>query len=225
MSMKQLIKKISLMRIPSVHKKTNNFHMKTTFQIKLIAILISVIVNCSLLFASGGDDHTHGDEKSTATGQEQKYFSSEAVSDKYELLLRYESIHIGEPAHLTLFVSDYATNKPINKAELKITAQEDSQLVFTTTQTGEGTYTIEATFPEKKKYSLAVSINSELGADLILLSNIEACKELPHEETANSKSSFAKTKHKNRQKHYCCFSSGCKLPVACCSIKRSRRSR
>jgi cobalt-zinc-cadmium efflux system membrane fusion protein len=97
-----------------------------------------------------------------ATGQAQKYFSSEAVSDKYELLIRYEPIHIGEPAHLTLFVSEYATNKPIDKAELKITAQEDSKLVFTAKQTGEGTYTIETTFPEKKNYSLAVSINSQL---------------------------------------------------------------
>ena len=99
--------------------------MKTTFQIKLIAIFLSLIANCTLLIASGGDDHTHGDEKPSATEQAQKYFTSEAVSDKYELLIRYEPIHIDEPAHLTLFVSEYATNKPIDKAELKITAQEE----------------------------------------------------------------------------------------------------
>lgn len=165
--------------------------MKTKIQTKIIALCILLIANCQLLIASGGDDHTHGDEKPTATGQEQKYFSSEAVSDKYELLIRYEPIHTGEPAHLTLFVSEYATNKPVNKAELKITAQEDSKLVFTAKQTGEGAYEVETTFPEKKNYSLAVSINSPLGADLILLSNIEAGKELPHAEEVNSKSVFA----------------------------------
>ncbi len=165
--------------------------MKTTIQTKAITLLFLLIANCTLLFASGGDDHTHGDEKPTATGQQQKYFSSEAVSDKYELLLRYEPIHIGEPAHLTLFVSEYATNKPVSKAELKITAQEDGKLVFTAKQTGEGTYTVETNFPEKKKYSLAVSINSELGADLILLSNIEVGKELPHAEEENIQSVFA----------------------------------
>lgn len=168
-------------------------HLLTTFYQLSIAncrlfIVFFLIANCAMLFASGGDDHTHGDEKPTATGQQQKYFSSEAVSDKYELLLRYEPIHIGEPAHLTLFVSEYATNKPIDKAELKIIAQEDSKLVFTAKQTGEGTYEVESTFPEKKNYSLAVSINSPLGADLILISNIEAGKELLHEETtSNSK--------------------------------------
>jgi cobalt-zinc-cadmium efflux system membrane fusion protein len=165
--------------------------MKTINQIKHIALCLLLLANAQLLFASGGDDHTHGDEKPAANGQTQKYFSSEAISDKYELLMRYEPIHIGEPAHLTLFVSEYATNKPVDKVELKIIAQEDSKLVFTAKQTGEGTYTIETTFLEKKNYSLAVSLNSPLGADLILLSNIEAGKELPYAEEANSKSAFA----------------------------------
>ena len=147
-----------------------------------ITICLLLITNSTLLFAHGDDGHTHGDEKTTAIGQEQKYFTSEAISDKYELLIRYEHIHTGETAHLTLFVSEYATNKPVDKADLKITAQEDGSLVFTVKQTGEGTYTVETNFPEKKKYSLAVSINSTLGADLILLSNIDAGMEIPHEE-------------------------------------------
>jgi RND family efflux transporter MFP subunit len=165
--------------------------MKTTFQIKFIVVFIFAIANCTLLFADGGGDHSHGGEEKVAVEQGEKYFSSEAVSDKYELLLRYEPIHIGEPAHLILFVSEYATNKPVDKAKLSITAQEDSKLVFTTTQTGEGTYTIETDFPEKKKYSLAVSINSTLGADLILLSNIDAGKRMLKQEVAGEKSVFA----------------------------------
>jgi cobalt-zinc-cadmium efflux system membrane fusion protein len=142
-----------------------------------------------LLFADDGHNHSHGNETNNVS-EVQKYFSSEAVSDKYELLLRYEPIHIGEPVHLTLFISEYATNKPINKAELKITVQEDSKIVFTAKQTGDGTYAIETTFPEKKKYSLAISISSALGADLILLSNIEAGKSLPHEAAVSEHSTF-----------------------------------
>lgn len=165
--------------------------MKTIKSITSISFLFLLLANNTFLFASGGDDHTHGDEKPTATGQQQKHFSSEAVSDIYELLLRYEPILVDKPALLTLFVSEYATNKPVNKAELKITAQEDSKLVFTAKQTGEGTYTVETNFPEKKQYSLAVSINSALGADLILLSNIEAGKELPHAEEEIKKSTIA----------------------------------
>ena len=130
--------------------------MKTKFQTQLITLCLLLIANCTLLFASGEGDHTHGDKKPTANGQAQKYFLSEAVSDKYELLIRYEPIQIGEPAHLTLFVSEYATNKPVDKAELKITAQEDSKIIFTAKQAGEGAYTLETTFTEKKNYSLAI---------------------------------------------------------------------
>lgn len=158
--------------------------MNTKNIITLIAFLL--VLTFQTVFADAG----HGKEEA-APAQSQKYFSSEAVSDRYELLLRYEPIQIGKPAQLTLFVSEYATNKPVDKAELKITAQEDGKLVFTTKQTGEGTYEVETSFPEKKNYSLAVSINSALGADLILLSNIDAGKELLHEETASSKSAFA----------------------------------
>lgn len=164
--------------------------MKSTFQIKFIALFFLLIANCQLLFASGGNDHTHSNEKPAPTGQEQKYFSSEAVSDKYELLIRYEPIHIGKPAHLTLFVCEYATNKPVDKAEIKITAQEDSKLAFIAKQTDKGTYIVETTFPEKRNYSLAVNINSPLGADLILISNIQAGKELPHAEES-SKAAFS----------------------------------
>lgn len=156
--------------------------MKTGQFFKTITLLLLLITNFQLIIAGGGDDHTHGDETTTAKTEEQKYFTSEAVSDKYELLIRYEHIHIGEPAHLILFVSEYATNKPIDKADLKITAQEDSNLVFMVKQTGEGAYAVETVFPEKKKYSLAVNINSSLGADLILVSNIDAGLEVLHEE-------------------------------------------
>jgi cobalt-zinc-cadmium efflux system membrane fusion protein len=165
--------------------------MKTATKITIISLAFLLLANCQMLIAAGGDDHTHGNEKPTATGQQQRYFSSEAVSDKYELLLRYEPIHIGEAAHLILFVSEYATNKPVDKAEIKISAQEDGNLVFTAKQTDEGTYLVETTFPEKKKYSLVISINSVLGADLMLFSNIEAGKELPHVEGVIDKSIFS----------------------------------
>ncbi len=155
--------------------------MKTIKAFKTISLLLLLIINSTSLFSHGDDGHTHGNETPSLSEQTQKYFTSEAVSDKYELLIRYEHIHIGEPAHLTLFVSEYATNKSVDKADIKIAAQEDSQLVFKVEQSGEGAYTVETTFPEMKKYSLAVNINSSLGADLILLSNIDAGLEVAHE--------------------------------------------
>lgn len=139
-----------------------------------LAIGLLLFANCQLLFASGGDDHSHGDEKPTASTEVATQRTVEALSDKYELLLRFGEIAVGEESHLTLFISDFATNRPVDNAELKITAQEDASIVFTVTKTGEGTYTVEATFPEEKSYSLVVSIGGKAGADLVLLAGVEA---------------------------------------------------
>ena len=152
-------------------------------QIFLFPLLLFI---AGLLFtppalAGGGDDHTHGEEKAPSGDAAQKYFSSEVSSEKYELLMRYEPIHPGEDAHLTLFVSDYWTNKPVNEADIKITAQEDPSLTFAVHQDGNGTYTVGTVFPAKQSYSLTVNINGSLGADLLLLQGIEAGAELPHE--------------------------------------------
>jgi cobalt-zinc-cadmium efflux system membrane fusion protein len=133
------------------------------------------------LFASGGDDHSHGEEKPTVAAEAPAHRTVEALSDKYELLLRFGEIAVGEESHLTLFISDFATNRPVDDAELKITAQEDASIVFTVTKTGEGTYSISATFPEAKSYSLAVSIASKAGADLILLAGVEAGGHADHD--------------------------------------------
>src|SRR6187431_2654276 len=105
-----------------------------------------IIINLFLVLAGliyalpakcdGGHDHSHGEEmkekQSTGSGS----FSSEVSSDKYELLLRYTPIEPGHPAQLILFVSDYETNKPVNEAEIKITAQEDPSISFTIHQDG-----------------------------------------------------------------------------------------
>jgi hypothetical protein len=75
--------------------------MKSILSFRITAILLLLIANCHLLFADGGTT-TRTVMKLTNVSEVQKYFSSEAVSDKYELLLRYEPIHIGEPVHTSL---------------------------------------------------------------------------------------------------------------------------
>ena len=129
------------------------------------------------VFAHGGEDHAHADE--TVTSNRVNYFSTEATSEKYELLLKYEPIKANTDAHLVLYVSEYATNKPINNAEIKITSPQNADINFNINQTSEGKYIVNTEFPENKNYSLAVNINSSHGADLLLLQDIEIGKELP----------------------------------------------
>ena len=161
----------------------------------IIAVLIAF---CLLLFgfhakASGGDDHTHAGEKSTAKTNGKNYFSSEAISDKYELFLKYQPIEPGEEAILWLFISDYKTNSPLDSATLKITSKEDRDLKFTIVRADRGYYEIKTTFPSAKKYSLTVTIGSALGSDLLLLQNIEPGKQLAVATEEHSYSIFNTT--------------------------------
>ncbi len=154
--------------------------MKAYHYIIHLCLDLTTLLYSRPAYAGGGDDHTHAEEKPATSAVQEKYFSSEASSARYELLLRYEPILPGKPAHLTLFVSDFETNKPVNDADIKITSQEDPDLTFTIHQNGNGTYEVETTFPEKQTYSLAVKIEASLGPDLLLLQEINAGEELPH---------------------------------------------
>lgn len=166
--------------------------MKAYHSIIQLCMLLTGFMYTLPVYAGGGDDHTHANEQPATSAVQEKYFASEASSARYELLLRYEPIRPGKPTHLTLFVSDFETNKPINDADMKITSQEDPTITFTIHQKGNGTYEVETTFPEKRTYSIAVNIDGSLGPDLLLLQQINAGEELPHPHESSSFSLLSK---------------------------------
>ena len=145
---------------------------------KLIQYVFALLLILSnqLVFAHGGEDH--GDTKQKMIVPK-NYFVSLSNSDKYELLLKYKPFEKGEETTMQLFVSDFNTNMPVDKANIKITSNDNKDLKFAIKQTDVGVFTITTSFPEEKAYSINVSINSALGADLMVLQNIEVGKELP----------------------------------------------
>ncbi len=143
--------------------------------------------------ASGGEDHKHDGEKTAAVPNSKKYFSSEAISDKYELFLKYQPIEPNEEVTLWLFISEYKTNKPLDSASLKISSKEDKVLKFTIVRKDRGYYEIKTTFPSTKQYSLIVTINSPFGSDLLLLQNIEPGKQLLQATDEHNNSFFSST--------------------------------
>lgn len=131
--------------------------------------------------------HAHGDD--VATGGKSataNYFSIENVSDKYELLLKYAPFDAGEAAELTLFVSDYTTNRPVKNLEIAVAAPDDPTQVFEITQVEPGIFKLKTTFAAAKAYALNVTLKGGLGADLIQLGGIEPGKELPHEHAGEA---------------------------------------
>ncbi|MFZ6024477.1 MAG: efflux RND transporter periplasmic adaptor subunit [Bacteroidota bacterium] len=126
-------------------------------------------------WAHGGEDH--GDAKK-AVASPTSYFTSEAASEIYEVLLKYSPIIPGKESMLRLYLSEYNSNKPIDSAKLEITVAGNPNIKITAVRVDKGVFELKATFPEKKAYNLVVNINSYTGLDLIQLNNIEAGKEL-----------------------------------------------
>lgn len=136
-----------------------------------------------ITFAHGGEDHA--DAKKTAVSPA-NYFTSEAASEIYEVLLKYSPIVPGKESSLRLYLSEYNSNKPIDSAKLEITVAGNPNIKIVIVRIDKGVFELKATFPEKKAYNLVVNINSYAGIDLIQLNNIEAGKELTVATTESS---------------------------------------
>jgi len=121
----------------------------------------------------------HGDEIATDPGVAKDHFTVYGQSDRYELTLYYPELSAGQDAHLTLYIADFKTNRPIDKAELKISVAENPQIIFEAKPLSPGVYELHGTFPENKTYTLNVQITHPNGADLIGVAGVEVGKKLP----------------------------------------------
>ena len=147
--------------------------------------LTQLTVLLGVLFALAGypsatahDGDNHGAATASA-GKGMPYFTSQAISDKYELVLHYEPIKAGEAGKLRLYINEFNTNRPVEGARLQLSSPENNKLVIAVKSVGKGIYELMGTFPAEKTYSLTVRLNAGPGPDLLLLPKIEVGKDLP----------------------------------------------
>jgi cobalt-zinc-cadmium efflux system membrane fusion protein len=144
---------------------------------KILFVLIALLPTWAL--AHDGEAHA----TIAAPAQALSSFSTEASSDKYEVLLRYTPLKPNEHADLTLFLSDYLSNIAIDSTTIQLSSPDDASLQFEVSRTEAGIYSVHAAFPQKKIYRINVNIDGPHGADLIALSGVDVGKELEHTET------------------------------------------
>ena len=158
-----------------------------------VLFLLLLMIATSKTFAHGGEDHGGEKPKTAATSA---YFSSENNSEIYEVLIKYGEVVSGEDIHITLFLSDVNTNKPIANATLVITNADDENQIFEVVKKEAGIYELHTKFAKNQKYNLNISINGSLGADLIQIADIEIGEKLPKptdEEATKTSTSFFST--------------------------------
>ena len=144
---------------------------------KRLLILLLGLLGAGRARAHGGEDHGDGAQAAPPAGATS--FSVAALSEQFEVLLRYEPLQGGRPADLRLFLSDYATNVPIKGAKLTLTTLEDAQLKWVVTEKAPGEYLVEGQFPANKTYSFAANVVAGERADLLLLEGVKVGEKLP----------------------------------------------
>jgi cobalt-zinc-cadmium efflux system membrane fusion protein len=159
-----------------------------TFHQKYPRLLILVFITQSFLLTAayaqhdhdhGDGGHSHGEE--TAKTEEVKLQKSEAVSGKYEAVLKYEHLHAGEAEKMTLYLADPTTNRAIAGASLKLTTSLDSKAKFDIIPKESGVYEVYATFSRDRTFTLTLAINGTNGNDMLLLKGIR----VGHDEGAH----------------------------------------
>ncbi len=127
----------------------------------------------------------HGDEIPTDPGVATDHFTSYGQSDRYELTLYYPELEAGMDARLTLYIADFKSNEPIDKAGLKVILMEKPDISFKAIALSPGIYELQGAFPENKSYTLNLEINHPKGADLIGVSGIRVGEKLHEDEISD----------------------------------------
>ncbi|MDX2067777.1 MAG: efflux RND transporter periplasmic adaptor subunit [Haliscomenobacter sp.] len=145
--------------------------------LRLFSVVLLCLSSAPLAFA-------HGDAIPTDPGVAKDHFTLYGQSERYELSLYYPELKPDEDAHLRLFVADYQSNKPIDKASLKVSNADGSALNVEVKEVAPGVYELHTKFPAAKIYNLNIQINHPNGADLIGIQGLQVGKALALAEEA-----------------------------------------
>src|SRR5687768_14262059 len=139
--------------------------------------IITTLFAYLTFFSSAHEGENHGNAKKPVPGA-MKYFSSEALSDKYEVLIKYSELIAGKESTLRLFLSDARTNRAIDSATIAIKVLNQPNLILGLSRIDSGIYQVKGIFPANEIYDLQVNINSSLGPDFLQVPKIEIGKKL-----------------------------------------------
>jgi membrane fusion protein, heavy metal efflux system len=141
---------------------------------QFILIVLATVLSV-LSWAHGGEDHST--EKKALAGP-LKYFSSEALSDKYEVLVKYGELEAGKESSLQLFLADARTNRALDSANITVKVLNQPGINLTLTRVDTGVYQLKGVFPATSVYDLQVNINSPMGPDFLQVPKVEVGKKL-----------------------------------------------
>ncbi|MEP7217293.1 MAG: hypothetical protein ABI876_00170 [Bacteroidota bacterium] len=151
---------------------TRSTHIRYLLRSAIITLL--ALLPCGVMRAHGGEDH--GEAKPappSAPGASASQLTTDAVTDQFELLLKYAPPVIGKNATLRFFLADYATNRPMERGTFSLSFKPAGvTIVRPPMMTSPGVYDATVVFPADTIYSLVATVNAEQRTDFMEVRNI-----------------------------------------------------
>lgn len=142
---------------------------------KKIFILIIMLASFGTAFAHEGESHG---AKKTEVAAGAKYFSSEAISDKYEVLIKYRELEAKKESVFQMFLTHVVTNQAIDPATITASIVNRPDVKLSLSRVDSGVYEVKGIFPANGSYDVQVNINSTFGPDFLQVNKIEVGKQL-----------------------------------------------
>ncbi len=113
----------------------------------------------------------------------------EGSTGAFEIVISYNDIAAKKETKLTIYLSDFKTNIPIENAKIGLDIQGvDNSKIKVQPTPDAGIYEAFVEFPEFKKYNFLVDIKSASGNDLIAINDVDIAQKEEVKTTTVSRS-------------------------------------
>jgi cobalt-zinc-cadmium efflux system membrane fusion protein len=135
-------------------------------------VILGVLLGSVTAHAHGDEDHAEPAAAPALAGTDAR--TAVAQTGSFELLLRVTPPEAGQPASLMAFVSDYATNAPIDGAKLTLEIQSTPKVSVTAEPTGAaGQYHLIAQVPPGEHDAIATIETADGKMDLLEVEHLD----------------------------------------------------
>ncbi|MBL0316934.1 MAG: efflux RND transporter periplasmic adaptor subunit [Flavobacteriales bacterium] len=136
------------------------------------------------VFAQHDHEHDHSHEEAAHTETEMPAESiTEASTERVEVLLKFIPIETTEELTMSLFLSDFRSNAPVDSAQIDIHNPTFPEQTFQIKQVKQGIYEIKTIMPAEKMYDLTLDIRTSLWQDKVELHEVDFAH---HHESSES---------------------------------------
>lgn len=137
----------------------------------LIIMLLLYAAPAHLAWSHGDEDH--GGPAPAPVPMSENSATESASSETFELVIKHPHLSPGKEETLKLFLSDFGTNQPVEKAQIEFTAKGAGEAKATVTESEvHGIYEGKISFPVKGEYQATIRVRSGELEDTLIIDGI-----------------------------------------------------